>query len=516
MSQSPEPWYKHGPPPWPVPDNPYAPEGYGPPPPRPRRRRWPVAVVALCLLLLAGAGVYVVGERTGPDRAGSHGTAPDGAGSGGGGLPTTAPPKASARPAPSPTRIPTTEDIERRRTAGEARAWIVDDRTDLPRRHIPTEDLWIVGDTVVQAVYKRVVAHRLGDGAQLWSLDLPTPVCETPVNPTPDGRVVIVLKKAEAWTGTRCNQLQMIDLRTGRAGWHRELTETGAGDGTIMVDSAISGGTVAIVQSMKAAGYSVADGRKLYDIPMENPGKCYPGRVAGGARLLVLADCAINALEKAYDQIREIDPASGKVRWRHRTEPGRRIGQVLSVAPAVITTTHRETHAADWRVVALGPDGGVRRTIDPRPKGFKHCGDSVDTSANAQSCREALVAGGLVLLGGTDRVGAYDLGTGKLLWGVKDEGTSYGYYPLRVGPGRWGTVYQLGTGGKPGRVFRVGPGGVDTIKEVLRLPGSTARLEFGMGVVGENAYVGERLVLAPAGLNGDDTQHEPRMLSFAP
>ncbi|MDV5143256.1 PQQ-binding-like beta-propeller repeat protein [Streptomyces sp. SBC-4] len=510
--QAHEPWYRHRPPPWPAPDNPYAPEGYGPPPPRPRRRRWPVAAVALALLLLAGAGVYAIGERSGSDRAGS-----DSAASKSPAPTTTAPPTPSARPTPTPSRIPTTQDIAQRRKSGEASAWIVDDRTDLPRRQVPTQDLWIVGDTVVQAIYKKVVAHRLSDGAELWSVALPTPVCETPVNPTPDGKVVIVLQNFEAWSGVRCNQLRMLDLRTGKAGWHKQLTETGSGDDdTIIVDSAISGGTVAIVQSMKAAAYRVADGKKLYDIPMENPGKCYPGRVAGGSRLLVVADCAITALEKAYDQIREIDPATGKVRWRYRTEPGRRIGQVLSVAPAVITTAHRETHAEDWRVVALGPDGRARRTIDPRPQGFKHCGDSMDTSANAQACREAVVGAGLVLLGGDDRVGAYDLTTGKLVWGVKAGGTAYGYFPLRVGPGRTGLVYRLGTYSEAGRVFSVGPGSMDSVKDVLRLPVSTARAEFGMGVVGENAYVGNRLVIAPANLSGDDTQHEPRMLSFAP
>ncbi|MFF1509930.1 PQQ-binding-like beta-propeller repeat protein [Streptomyces sp. NPDC058326] len=490
-----------------MPDNPYAPGGYGPPPPRPRRRRWPLAAAGLALLLLVGTGGYVLGERDGADRARAERAAPP---------TTTAPPKATARPAPTPSRIPTGEEIARKRKAGEASAWIVDDRTDLPRRHIPTEDLWIIGDTVVQAVYKKVVAHRLGDGAELWSITLPTPVCETPVNATPDGKVVIILQNVEAWTGARCNQLRMIDLRTGRAGWHKELTETGAGDDTIMVDSAISGGTVAFVHSMKAAAYRVADGRKLYDIPMENPGKCHPGRVAGGTRLLVLAVCAISLTETSYHQVREIDPVTGKVRWRFRTEPGWRVGQVLSVDPAVITTARRETHADDWRVVALGPDGRARRTIDPRGKGFEHCGDSVDTSGDAQACRQAVVGGGLVVLGGTDRVGAYDLGTGKLVWGVKSDTPSYGYFPLRVGPGRTGFVYEVSTGGKPGRVFRVGPGGAGTIRDVLKLPESTARVEFGVGVVGENAYVGDRLVLTPANLDGDDARNEPRMLSFAP
>ncbi|WP_405861364.1 PQQ-like beta-propeller repeat protein [Streptomyces sp. NBC_00090] len=364
-----------------------------------------MTAVALALLLLAGAGVYTLGERPGPDRAGSNSAGQGGAGSENGAPSTTAPPTASARPTPSPTRIPTAAEIAQRRMAGEASAWIVDDRTDLPRRNIPTEDLWIVGDTAVQAIYTRVVAHRLSDGVQLWSVDLPKPVCETPVNATPDGKVVIVLQNVEAWSGVRCNQLRMIDLRTGKAGWHKQLTETGAGDDTI------------------------------------------------------IAHCAISALEKAYDQVREIDPATGKVRWRYRTEPGRRVGQVLSVSPAVITTAHRETHAGDGWVVVLGPDCKARTTIDPRPKGFKHCGDSMDTSANAQACREAVVGGGLVLLGGTDRVGAYDLGTGKLVWGVKaGGGTSYGYFPLRVGPGRTGLVHRLGTYSEAGRVFRVGPG----------------------------------------------------------
>ncbi|MFB6836831.1 PQQ-binding-like beta-propeller repeat protein [Streptomyces sp. NPDC056361] len=493
-----------------MPDNPYASEGYGPPPPGPRRRRWPAVAVGLVLLLLAGAGGYLVqrgGEEDGTSRPVAEGTA---------GPPGTAATPPSTEPAARASHIPGTGEIAQRRRAGEASGWIVDDRTDLPRRNIALGNLWIVGDTAVQAVYKKVVAHRLGDGAELWSVTLPTPVCETPADPTPDGKVVIVLKNVEAWTGTRCNRLQMIDLRTGKAGWRAQLTETGAGDGTITVDSAVSAGTVAIVQSMKAAAYRVADGTRLYDIPMENPGKCHPGRVAGGKRLLVVADCAITALEKSYSQLREIDPATGKVRWRYRTEPGHVIGQVLSVDPVVVTTVRKETSGADWRVVALGPDGRARRTIDPRAKGFTHCGDSVDTSGDAQACREAVVGSGLVLLGGDDRVGAYDLATGKLVWGVKSEGTSYGYFPLRAGPGRTGTVYQVGTLGGPGRVFRVGPGGVDTIKDVLKLPASTAPVEFRMGATGTNAYVGDRLVLTPSGVSGDDAQHEPRMLSFAP
>ncbi|MFE0734322.1 PQQ-binding-like beta-propeller repeat protein [Streptomyces sp. NPDC058855] len=509
-----QPWYEDRPPPRPAPDNPYAPPGFGPPPPGRyrRRRRGPLLAGLLALALLTGVGGYVLGARGGPDPSAAVPTAAPS------GRPpaTAAPGPATARPTPRRTPVPGNDEIARKRLSGEASAWIVDDRTDLPRRQIRTEDLWIVGDTAVQAVYKKVVAHRLSDGAELWSVALPTPVCETPVHPTPDGKVVIVLQNVEAWTGTRCNRLQMIDLKTGTAGWHKRLVETGGTDDTIMVDTAITGGTLAVVQSMSAAAYRVDDGHKLYDIPMERPGTCYPGRVAGGIRLLVLDDCAITAGAKAYAGLRELDPQTGKVRWRYRTAPGRVIGQVLSEDPVVITTPTRENGAKDWRIVALGPGGKALRTIDPRPKGFTHCGDSVDTSSNAQACAQAVVGPGIVVLGGTDRVGAYDLATGKLAWGVKSEATSYGYFPLRAVPGRIGFVHELGTSSRPGRIFRIGPGGVDTMKDVLKLPVATAPYEFGMGVLGERAYAGDRLVLTPANLDGDDARREPRMLSFAP
>ncbi|NEE44294.1 PQQ-binding-like beta-propeller repeat protein, partial [Streptomyces sp. SID8455] len=123
--------------------------------------------------------------------------------------------------------------------------------------------------------------------AEVWSVPLPAAVCETPVDPTPDGKVVVVYKNSQAVHGNRCNQLQMIDLRTGQAGWQRELTETGSLDDTIIVHTAISGDVLAVVQGMTAAAYRVGDGTELYDIPMENPGKCYPDDVAGGPRLLV-------------------------------------------------------------------------------------------------------------------------------------------------------------------------------------------------------------------------------------
>ncbi|MET9775529.1 PQQ-binding-like beta-propeller repeat protein [Streptomyces sp. NPDC006367] len=498
---------------WPVPGNPYAPAGPPPSDPPGRRGRFgrgPAIATALVLLLVvACAGLYAVtGDRTGgPSRPVAE-PAPH---------PSVTPSAGRTPPSRTPGhgRIPTSEEINAGRRPGDATAWIADGPDDLPRRTVALHDLWVVGDTVVQAAYKRVTARRLSDGAVVWSVPLPAPVCETPADPTPDGKVVLVYRSGQAVRGSRCNQLQMIDLRTGRAGWHKKLTETGNGDDTMIVNTAISGDVLAVVQSMKAAAYRVGDGTRLYGIPMENPGECHPDEVAGGPRLLVGYDCSISVdRSRNFSQVSELDPRTGKVLWRYRTDRGWKIGKALSVDPVVLTTFHAEESTDNWRVVALGPGGKLRATVDPRQKGFTYCAGAGEADENMQNCKGTLVDAQAVYLGGTGRVGAYDLGTGRFLWGVRSESGST-LHPLRAEGGARALVYEAASGSRPGGIIRLGPGGVDTKQQVLRHPTSARAVEAGM-LAGHLAHADGRIVITPAVVNGDDARPEARMLSFAP
>ncbi|MGW8888264.1 outer membrane protein assembly factor BamB family protein [Streptomyces sp. NPDC055749] len=514
MPNPPQPWYTPGSPQQPVPGNPYASEGFGPPPgPPPRRRRFggaPVIAAVVALLLVAvGGGVYAFVDRgeDGPTTpVAKESSAPSA---------PTPPPSSPAVNTPQGKHIPTTEEINAARKPGDAAAWVVDDRTDLPNGRQKLHDLWIVGDTAVQALHKKVAAYRLSDGAEVWSLRLPAPVCETPANPTPDGKVVLVYhKRADTGRNNRCNQMQMIDLKTGKRGWHKELPETGDGDNTFIVHSAISAGTFAIARSMKATAYRVDDGTELFDIPWEDPGKCFPDDVAGGSRLLVSSDCMLDIDQsKNHSQLREIDPLTGKVLWRHRTKTGWKLGSMISVDPVVFTTENAEDHINDWRVVALGPGGKPGSTIDPRGKSIERCaGDG--SGGDIQPCRGTAVGNGLIVLGGNDRIRLYDLATGKFLWGVKTNELRQ-MYPLRAEKGRAVLVYESATPSRPGRTFLMGPGAAGTEKVVLRHPESTAAQEYEM-FGGRLAYAGGRVVLTSAGVSGNDDQHEARMLSFAP
>ncbi|WP_250293054.1 hypothetical protein [Streptomyces atroolivaceus] len=139
----------------------------------------------------------------------------------------------------------------------------------------------------------------------------------------------------------------------------------------------------------------------------------------------------------------------------------------LGTQAQVATTLHNEERTDNWRIVALGPGGALRTTVDPRSKGFTRCADAGESGENIQNCKGTLVGRNTVFLGGTNQAGAYDLGTGKLAWGVKSEDSTLN--PLQAESGSSALVYEAATPSRPGRIIRFGPGGVDTDEQVLRI-----------------------------------------------
>ncbi|MFE5793277.1 PQQ-binding-like beta-propeller repeat protein [Streptomyces sp. NPDC056503] len=496
MSSTPPSWHPAGRPPAPA--------------PRARRDRGLTALavgLALLVVAVAGAGWYGYGAEHARPAAAREGNAPPSR--------TATPPAGPALRTAEPVRAPGARELAAARRPGEATAWIASDTTDLPRRGIPVDGPWIVGDTVVQALYREVTAYRLSDGAEVWNLTLPTPVCEVPENPTPDGRIVLVLATSGSQRGAHCDRFQMIDLRTGKAGWRKELLRDPARDTpAFIVHTAISGDTLAVAEGIGAAAFRVSDGARLFTIPTEDPGRCHPDQVAGGSRLLVSATCALGVdRRKRYTQLRELDPRTGAVRWRHRTPAGRRAERVVSVDPVVYTSLDNDRLTDDWRIVALGPRGEVRRTIDPRPKGFEHCAH-VGIDADLQPCPGIVVGHGLVHVGGTDRVGAYDLATGRLLWGIRShDGRTLTPVGFRSASGT--VVYESATPSLPGRTFVLDKDGAGKEKVLMRHPAASAEAEYST-MAGRVLRVGGRIVAMPTGVSGDDAQRRPRLVSFAP
>ncbi|MFI7328824.1 hypothetical protein ACIBQ3_29840 [Streptomyces rubiginosohelvolus] len=202
----------------------------------------------------------------------------------------------------------------------------------------------------------------------------------------------------------------------------------------------------------------MSDGSKLHEVPSEKKGACFPDDVAGdAARLLVTSKCLASVDSgKNYGQVRELDP-----KGKHRV------------------------------------------TFDARDKGFEECAGA-GSGGNIQPCRGASVDKGLIMLGGQDRAGAYDVKTGKFLWGIKSDGLRY-LYPLRAEDGRSMRIYEAAGPSTPGRTFLLGPRGAGTETNVVKHPAATAAWGYEM-FMGHTAYVDGRLVLTSTIMSGDENK----------
>ncbi|MFI1936134.1 PQQ-binding-like beta-propeller repeat protein [Streptomyces purpureus] len=496
-----QPWYDHAQAPAPVVENPYtlgARRQQPPPPPRGGflRSRLAAAIggfVAALLVVGAGAGVYALNSGTDtPDKPVAKPTPGTG---------SSASPGASAGTGKRP-------DVNAGRKPGEAAAWAAWSQTDLPRGNHLLHDLWFVGDLVVQAAYKEVVAYKVADGSKVWSVPLPAKVCDTPVNPTPDGKVVVAYANGNGDSGVKCNQLQMIDLKSGKTGWHRVLPDSLGS--TIITHLAISGDTLLAGAGMSASAFQVTDGRQLFTTGKDNPGACYPHDVAGGAKLLQIDWCALSS-DHPYGQIKELDPRTGKVKWRYRPQGDWKVGKVLSVEPLVVTETLSK-NVLTWRAVALNANGTRRSVPDIAKYKFDHCGGAGDAGEGAQNCPGAAAdATGLALSQG-NKLAVFDLANGKLRWAVKADGR-FAVAPLRVaGPSV--IAYVAATPSKPGLTVEFGPKGGNP-KKLLNHATPAQKVEYDM-MASKMAYRDKRLIIAPSLLDGDDKVDKARMLSFAP
>ncbi|MGW1769332.1 outer membrane protein assembly factor BamB family protein [Streptomyces sp. NPDC002073] len=401
-------------------------------------------------------------------------------------------------------------DLGAGRKPGEAAGWMFVNDMDLPAKPTLLNDLWIVGDTVVQAGYKEVTAYRLAGGTKAWTLPLPHPVCDTPVNPTPDGKVVIAYQSGEGESyGSKCNNLLMVDLRTGAKGWHRQLVRKGSMDDTTIVHLAITGDTVAVARNLSAVAYRVGDGKELFTIPAERMGGCYPTDVAGGSRLLVVDTCALGG-SHPYNQVRELDPESGRMKWRyaHRKQDWA-IYKVLSADPVVLLVQNRSEHD-DWTYVALRNDGKPRPSPDIRTYKLQPCNDRGDAGEGVQNCQGSVTDGRFLYIGSENKLAAFNLATGKFAWGAKG-GPRRNLVPLRT-DGAAVIAYTPPSGGEPGATVRIKPGG--SAAERLLVHASAGRAAELSMFAGRVVYHDGRIVVTPSMLSGSDKKEEARMVSY--
>ncbi|GGO42872.1 outer membrane protein assembly factor BamB family protein [Streptomyces lasiicapitis] len=418
-------------------------------------------------------------------------------------------------------------DVNAGRKPGEAKAWLAANDVKLPGKGTTVQDLWRWGGIVAQGMYNEVTAWKSADGTKAWAVRLPGELCDTPVNPSSDGKVVVAYTVSKSQSSKKCNQLQMIDLKTGKKGWHKQLVEHDLSDGTTMTHVSISGSTVVVDQDSTAHAYRVRDGKRLFTTKQNPDGGCLLTGVAGGSKLLQTQICA-PATSDQSGRLRKVDPRTGKVEWTYKTKKKWSIDKVYSVDPIVLALRSRGG-VDDWAVVAIDERGRQRSWFEPRDgkTEFGMCNESGDSGEGTQNCPGGIADsdGDTFYLAsrpkdilGPNKITAFDLRNGKVKWTASYPGRQL--LPVSVsGDDRPGVVVYAKPKGETGngRTLRFGPrGGKPDV--LLRHTSAARKIETYM-FAGHTLYADGRFYVAHSRMDGNavgtsrDAQ-KGRMLSY--
>ncbi|MFJ7197937.1 MULTISPECIES: PQQ-binding-like beta-propeller repeat protein [unclassified Streptomyces] len=512
----------YGPPPQPYGQQ--IPGGYGHPQPQPqppggpgrggRSKGKPAAVVAaaLAVCLIVGGGIWFA--TSGGDGDGKKPVA----GNSDDAKPPSPSPSDDEDKGKAAVDHDTAEKLNAGRRSGEAKVlWIQKNGVDLPRNGADAYGPWIVGDIVVKAMYRTVSGYSAVDGARKWSLRLPSDVCAAPTRPTADGRIVIGIERGTA-SDAPCESLQMIDLTTGRAGWHKSYERPGLWDGLSDVSMAINGDVLTVGRTSRTDAYRVHDGKVLWG---RLPGNCQPFGFASGPLAIAAASCQTAADDHKEQLVERIDPVSGKVLWKYKVKKGWQVDQFYSVSPLVVSLRKGETN---WAIAVLNSDGTYRSQLAGGTDDYEpRCGgDLLTRGKNVDNCLGVAADANTFYMATkpkyvdtdmTNAVVAFDLDTGKSKWKVAAP-AGQTVMPLRVEGGK-ALIYMDATKGKGGGIMSLAPTG-GALQPVLRHPASAAEVERGFSIP-RVAYVNGRSLLMHAFVSADTDEEEialKTMISF--
>ncbi|MFF2406543.1 PQQ-binding-like beta-propeller repeat protein [Streptomyces sp. NPDC058092] len=508
--------------------------GYGAPPPPPppppqhpqhpqsqpggaglfRGRRGAVLGAVLAVVLLAGGGVWFATSggdgASKPTAKASAGPGPSSTGDGSDG-------KGQGQGQGAHDLRAEADALNAKREPGEAKVlWLQEGGVDLPRNGSDVYGPWIVGDTIVKAMYHTVSGYSVTDGGQKWSLRMPADLCAAPSQPTADGRIVLGIKTGTA-DDALCNSLQMVDLTTGKAGWRKTYKRQGTWDLLSDVSMAINGDTVTVGRTSRTDAFRVSDGKVLFG---ELPGNCQPFGFASGPVAIAATSCQTAADDHKEQQVQRIDPATGKVRWTYKVKKGWEVAQFYSVSPLVVSLKQDD----EWAIIVLNENGTYRSQLIGGTGNYatKCGGDLLTEGKNLDNCLGVAADDRTVYLATkpdedaaapTNAVVAFDLNTGRARWKAAAP-AGQTLMPMRVEGGR--LLMYLAAGKNKGGGIASLPQAGGTPQMVLRHPASAAKVErdfFDSRV----AYLDGRSFLMHATLSGigdDDEKWMKSMVAF--
>ncbi|WP_148668461.1 PQQ-binding-like beta-propeller repeat protein, partial [Streptomyces sp. WAC05950] len=276
-------------------------------------------------------------------------------------------------------------DLNAGRKQGEDKVlWLKTTKIDGPGAGVATKGQWVVGDTVAKTVGKTIKGYAVADGKEKWTITFPAEICGMTRRTTDDGKTVVMYADSPSATAN-CNQIRMVDLKTGKEGWSKEVAKESAFDMFIDPSLAMTGDVVTVNRLTRATAFRISTGEKIFGSPAEG---CVPGAyAAGGGKLIGIATC--NDPDMTVE-VQDADPATGKKTWTYRLPKGWKVSRVYAVDPIVLHLTNASTK--ENSIVVLGPDGKQRTTLSGEGNFSTECSASHDDTL--QGCATAVVDAG--------------------------------------------------------------------------------------------------------------------------
>ncbi|MEZ3179923.1 PQQ-binding-like beta-propeller repeat protein [Streptomyces pimonensis] len=405
------------------------------------------------------------------------------------------------------------ENLNEGRRAGESRVLWYKEAPDAPASGADAPGMWVTDRTVVKAAYKELFAYDAGDGKPAWdALAFPQRICAVTRNATSDNKVVIAYMSGSS-DRAECNQLRLVDLDTGEKGWKQEVADGTLFDSALSIEMSLTGDTLMVGRSQSGTAYDVTSGKKLFDAKKYGDAPCFPTAFAGGERLLQVASCGTGGADE-HDELRELDPRTGKVKWTRKFDKGWRIERAYSVDPVVVYSTNEDKKA--WNISALTGSGKFRSQVTVDEDFAPGCGWAV-LARDLQGCEGVVVDGNTLYLPtrattGANEIVAVGLDDGKERWRVESPAEEF-MRPMKVEGGKL-IAYVDPSYDAGGRIVAIPVGGGDhEPTELMRNPQGVASIEnsfFNKSV----DWVDGRFYLSTTRLTGNDDAKEKLMLAY--
>jgi PQQ-like domain len=403
------------------------------------------------------------------------------------------------------------ENLNAGRKAGEAKVLWYKSAPDAPGSGADAPGMWVTGKTVVKAAYKQVFAYGVGDGRPAWDpVSFPQKICAVTPQKSDDGKVVVAYMSGSD-DKAQCNQLQQIDLDTGQKGWSGKVDKRGAFDIEVEINLSISGRTLMVGRVGSGTAYDIDSGKKLYG-KGDYSGSCSPTGYAGGAGRLIQASSCAPYAPNEHDEIQELDPATGKVKWSQPVKKGWEVTKVYSLDPLVVYLTNPDKKA--WNISTFTKDGKFRSEVEVDEKFAPRCGF---LDRNLQGCQGVAADADTLYLptdttSSANEIVAISLTTGKAEWRAKSPADEP-MYPVKTEGGKL-VAYVQPSYDAGGQVVSIPvTGSSHRATKLLQNPQGTAEIEdsFYDGVVD---WADGRFFISAGRLSGSDQSKEKLIMAF--